>query len=150
MTIIRSKTQLDFNVTPETQNRFDHKSLPQFDGNSENALFLSSKLTSANSLEQTISISLKPAKKPEKPSVVIFLIDLRNFFESAAEIYNLTSSFGAVKRVLFLRNQQKALIEYYIIADANRCIFNLNQNCNNSLNFRAFFQSFKLLTRKPV
>lgn len=55
-------------------------------------------------------------------SKVLLISMLKSYFDSSIDIFSLLSIFGPVKKVLFLRNQQKALVEFYYIEDSEICI----------------------------
>ena len=74
------------------------------------------------------------------PSKVVLAVDLNNFFESVFEILNLFNWFGQIKKILFLRNQQKALVEYHTFEDSYRC---LNYSAKDGLPFRLFYSHYK-------
>ncbi len=60
------------------------------------------------------------------PSRVILISNLGNVFRGAEELFNLLSCFGIVVGIIFMRNKQKAFLEYSTIESATECITNLN------------------------
>lgn len=47
-----------------------------------------------------------------KPSKVVLVSNMDNIFQSAREVFNLFSCFGNIKKVLLMKNLNKALVEY--------------------------------------
>lgn len=59
-------------------------------------------------------------------SRVVLVSNLANVFKNCNEVFNLFSAFGNIITILFMKNHQKALIEYTDLQYANEAITNLN------------------------
>lgn len=61
------------------------------------------------------------------PSIsrVVLVSNLANIFKNCDEVFNLFSAFGNISTILFMKNHQKALIEYTDLQYANEAITNL-------------------------
>lgn len=60
------------------------------------------------------------------PSKVVLISNLEGNFDSAKEVFNLFSSFGNIKKVLLMKNLNKAMIEYYQTESSLLCALNVN------------------------
>ena len=72
-------------------------------------------------------------KKKENPfesklrqSKVVLISNLENHFENAQEVHNLFSTFGNIRKVLLMKNLNKALIEYFSTDSSLLCALNVN------------------------
>lgn len=61
-----------------------------------------------------------------KPSKVVLISNLEDIFERAQEVFNLFSCFGNVRKVLLMKNLQKAMVEYYETDSSLLCAVNVN------------------------
>lgn len=52
--------------------------------------------------------------------------NLENNFESAYEVHSLFSTFGNIKKILFMKNLNKTLVEYFSIDSSLLCALNIN------------------------
>lgn len=61
-----------------------------------------------------------------KPSKVILISNLDDIFKSAKEVFNLFSCFGNIRKILLMRNLNKAMVEYYDTDSSLLCAVNVN------------------------
>lgn len=52
--------------------------------------------------------------------------NLENNFESAYEVHSLFSTFGNIKKILFMKNLNKTLVEFFSIDSSLLCALNIN------------------------
>ena len=71
---------------------------------------------------------LKAKKNPNliSPSKVIIISNLGFVFRDSEELFNLLSCFGVVKGIIYMKNLQKALVEYTTVGSATECITNID------------------------
>lgn len=60
------------------------------------------------------------------PSKVVLISNLENNFESAYEVHSLFSTFGNIKKILFMKNLNKTLVEFFSIDSSLLCALNIN------------------------
>ena len=60
------------------------------------------------------------------PSNVILVSNINNIFKTAREIHNIFSCFGNIVKILFMKNLQKAMVEYYCATSSRSAADNIN------------------------
>ena len=70
--------------------------------------------------------NLKSLKTSKEKSKILLVSNLQDF-SSVHEIHNLFSSFGNINKILFMKNNHNALIEYNSPASAETCFSLMNQ-----------------------
>lgn len=61
-----------------------------------------------------------------KPSKVILISNLDDIFKSAKEVFNFFSCFGNIRKILLMKNLNKAMVEYYDTDSSLLCAVNVN------------------------
>lgn len=61
-----------------------------------------------------------------KPSKVVLISNLDNIFKNAKELFNFFSCFGNIRKVLLMKNLNKAMVEYYETDSSLLCAVNVN------------------------
>ena len=85
---------------------------------------------------------------PPLPSRVVLVSNIENFFGSAREVFNLFSCFGNLNKVLFMKNLQKALIEFGSVESGQRCIDHINKRQIDALTLRVSFSKYQKIDLK--
>ena len=57
---------------------------------------------------------------------MILISNLDNIFGAAKEVFNLFSCFGNIRKVLLMKNLNKAMVEYCEPESSLRCAVNIN------------------------
>jgi hypothetical protein len=85
---------------------------------------------------------------PMVPSKVVLVSNLENFFDSSKEVFNLFSCFGNLNKILFMKNLQKALIEFASVESAQLCIDHINKKQIDTLTLRISFSKYQKIDLK--
>lgn len=104
------------------------------------------RLMSETSIGESRGLDVKPVQL--MPSKVVLASNLENFFASAREVFNLFSCFGNLSKVLFMKNLQKALVEFSSIEGAQSCIDHLNKRQLDSISLRISFSKYQKIDLK--
>lgn len=57
---------------------------------------------------------------------MILISNLDNIFKSAKEVFNVFSCFGNIRKILLMKNLNKAMVEYYESESSLMCAVNIN------------------------
>jgi RNA recognition motif-containing protein len=82
------------------------------------------------------------------PSKVILFSNIDPIFASASEIYNLFSCFGNIRKVLFMKNIRKAMVEFSTVEYAQSCLLYLNNRPFGSSKIKVNFSKYKKIDLK--
>jgi hypothetical protein len=104
------------------------------------------RLMSETSIGESRGLDVKPV--PLTPSRVVLASNLENFFTSAKEVFNLFSCFGNLAKVLFMKNLQKALVEFSSVDGAQSCIDHLNKRQLDTISLRISFSKYQKIDLK--
>ena len=97
--------------------------------------------TDALSAEKATSSRRMSTQIPQS-SKVLLLSNLNNFFGDSKEIFNLFSCFGNLNKILFMKNLQKAMIEFDTFEGAQACLDGINCRQLETLALRASFSKY--------
>lgn len=82
------------------------------------------------------------------PSKVILFSNIDPIFTSASEIYNLFSCFGNIRKVLFMKNIRKAMVEFSTIEYAQSCLLYLNNRPFGNSKIKVNFSKYQKIDLK--
>lgn len=60
------------------------------------------------------------------PSNVVLISNIEGLFDTKVELFNLFSCFGNIRKLILMKNLQKALVEYLDVESATVCLKNLH------------------------
>lgn len=86
-----------------------------------------------------------PFQSKLMPSKVVLISNLEGNFGSAKELFNLFSTFGNIKKVLFMSNLNKAMIEYHENEGALLCALNINNLKLSNTELRVNYSKFQAI-----
>lgn len=82
---------------------------------------------------------VNPFMSKMKPSKVVLISNLDNIFKHAKEVFAFFSCFGNIRKVLLMKNLNKAMVEYFQIDSSLLCALNVNnlkiQNTELRINY---------------
>lgn len=81
-------------------------------------------------------------------SSVILVSNIDVVFNSANEIFNIFSCFGYIKKILFMKNLRKALVEYQTHEQAESAVLKINNQNFPSLKIKSNFSKYKTIDLK--
>jgi len=81
-------------------------------------------------------------------SKVILFSNIDSIFVSASEIYNLFSCFGNIRKVLFMKNIRKAMIEFATVEYAQSCLLYLNNRPFGNTKIKVNFSKYQKIDLK--
>ncbi len=87
-------------------------------------------------------------KSNMQPSKVILISNLSNIFSSSKEIHNLFRCFGDVNKVLYMKNLQKAMVQYVSLEGSKRCLMNINCFQNKETNLKVNYSKYQFIDLK--
>lgn len=112
-----------------------------------NAVAEESLLSALDSLDD--SQNQADVKQDIHPTMTISrVVDVSNaggLFVDAREVFNLFSSFGSVRKVLFLKELGKALVEYNSVLEATEAIVNLHNLSIDGLRLSTQYSRYKTI-----
>lgn len=95
--------------------------------------------------EKNIEPIKSNSPKITESSKVVLISNIENLFESKQEIFNLFSCFGNIKKLIFMKNLHKALVEYFSVDGAALCIKNLHCVKINDLILKVNYSKYKTI-----
>ena len=88
-------------------------------------------------------------KKVNVPiSKVLLISNLDNFFNDSQELFNLFSCFGNLNKVLFMKNLQKALVEFESVEGSQFCLDSINRRQIDVSSMRVSFSKYQKIDPK--
>jgi hypothetical protein len=89
-----------------------------------------------------------PSANEIEPSKVVLFSNIDDIFKTALEIFNLFSCFGNIRKVLFMKNIRKAMMEYENVEYAQNCLIYMNNRPFCSSKIKVNFSKYKKIDLK--
>ena len=83
------------------------------------------------------------------PSRVVLVSNLGDIFKSVRQIFNVFKSFGFIRKILYMRNQSKSLIEFNDEESSQRAIYHLNTKWLSSTMLKVSYSRFTQIDLRP-
>ncbi len=122
-----ASTKMEETGKQSTIPHFDLAHLPRAKGSfqslPEDQTGLEPRVSSSKSLPPQSDISFKPKLCPSK---VVLVSNINGTFDSVQDIYNFFSCYGDICKMIFLKNLQKAMIQFTQFEYSVFCVNNIN------------------------